>query len=123
VKAHLLAYNPVLAPERVHQILNNTQAVKTWLSPFPYAAVVLSELTVNELAAVLQTHFLGIWFILVEANRDNANGWLPPQFWEYISDPGTAWSKQLFASLFKNIPPPPLSPPPLGLLGDWKKLK
>lgn len=120
MKAFLLTYNSIFPPERVHQILNSTRAIETWLSPYPFAAVVLSRLTVNELAAVLQTHFAGIWFIVVEANKDNSNGWLPPQFWEYIADPDNAWSKKFLAGLLGDIPPPPKSPTLRGLLSGIK---
>jgi len=129
VKAYLLTYNSVFNPEYVHQILNNTRAIQTWVSPFPYSAIVLSNLTVNELAAVLQTHFAGVWFMLAEVNKDNTNGWLPAQFWEYVGDPQAAWSKRLFAQFAKTLPPPrpALTPPPglpaslEALLGDRKK--
>jgi hypothetical protein len=91
----------VLTPDDVYEILNNTAAVVTWVSPYPYLFIALSNLTVAELSAVLQTHFAGIWFILVEATPHNSNGWLPSQFWEYINDPGKAWSSTILADLLK----------------------
>jgi hypothetical protein len=112
VKAYILNANPILPFEHVHRILNNTSAVDTWVSPFQGCAIVLSRLTVSELAAVLQTHFSGVWFLLVEANQDNSNGWLPPQFWEYMSNPHKAWSDKILAGLLKQSPPPP---PPINL--------
>lgn len=39
MKAHLLAYSQVCAPRRVQRLLNDTQAVETWVTPFPYAAL------------------------------------------------------------------------------------
>lgn len=113
MKAYLLTHSGLLEPSQAYQILNQTQAIETWISPFPYSAVLISKLTVAELAAVLRSHFGDTWFILVEANKDNSNGWLPQQFWDYVMDPQKAWTQQLFARLFKNLPPPP----PPGLLG------
>jgi len=112
MRSYLLTHSAMLAPESVHQILNQTQSIETWLSPFPYAAVLISRLTISELSAVMHSHFGDTWFILVETSKDNVNGWLPQQFWDYLIDPQTAWSQQLFAKLHKNLPPPPQ-----GLLG------
>jgi hypothetical protein len=101
VKAFLFAHSSATPPESVYEILNSTRAVSTWASPFPYSAILLSNLSVSELSAVLQTHLYGIWFILIEATSENCNGWLPAQFWEYINDPGKAYSAKLFADLAK----------------------
>ena len=105
MKAYLLTYNSVFRPEDVHQILSGTHAVETWVSPFPYAAILLSDLALNELTAVLHTHFVGIWFILAEMHREHVNGWLPEPFWKYISDPQEVLSKKLFEEFVKNLPP------------------
>jgi hypothetical protein len=122
LKAFLLAYNSVFSPEYVHRVLSSTRAIQTWASPFPNTAIILSNLTVSELAAVLHTHFGEIWFIVVEVNKDNANGWLPAQFWDYVSDPQSTWSKRLFEQLGKTLPPPPSFPPSLeSLLSAGKK--
>lgn len=99
MRAFLLTYSNVLPPDFVHQVLNNTGAIQTWLSPFPYSAIVLSDLTVGELSAVLRTHFSGAWFLTVEINQENSNGWMAPQFWECINDPEGTWSKRFFAQL------------------------
>jgi hypothetical protein len=114
MRAYLLTHGATLEQEKVHGILNSTRAIETWLSPFPYAAVLVSKLTLGELTAVIRSHFGDHWFIVVETNRDNVNGWLPKQFWDYLIDPQTTWSQQLFAQYLKNLPPPP---PPQGLLG------
>jgi hypothetical protein len=115
MKAYVLTFNSALSDQHVHQILNSSKAIDTWLSPYQSTVIVLSRLTVSELAAVLQTHFLGIWFLVVEVTKDNSNGWLPPQFWEYIADPYKAWSSKILAGLLTNPPPPPPPPPSLGL--------
>ena len=128
MRAFALSHNIVIPPEDVYDILNATSAVVTWVSPYPYLDIVLSNLTVAELSAVLQTHFAGIWFLLVEATPINSDGWLPGQFWEYINDPGKAWSKTILADLLK-LPRPSLPAPApkeglpsfLDFLGQSKK--
>jgi hypothetical protein len=110
VKAYLLTYSSIVTPHQANGMLNRTAAIETWVSPFPYAAIIISRLTINELAAVLQTHFADAWFMVAEVNRDNCNGWLPKQLWDYVTDPQTAWSQQLLANLLKtqvSLPPPP----------------
>jgi len=120
VKAYLFTYSSIVTSEEANAILNRTAAIETWLSPFPYAAIIISRLSVNELAAVLRTHFHEAWFMVAEVNKDNSNGWLPKQLWDYVTDPQTAWSNQLLANLLRSqsslAPPPPPPPPSLTAL-------
>lgn len=115
MKAFLLSYGVTLNVAFVHYVLNDTNAVKTWVSPLPNASILVSDLTVIDLSAVLHGRFGDAWFVLVEANADNCNGWLPNEFWEYLTNPSVAWSKQLFKKFIPaNMPSsaaPPLYPP------------
>ena len=104
MNAYVLTHSA--APQTVYDMLNGSRAVMTWVSPFPYAALVLSNLTLPELSAVVHTHLGDTWFIVMEATQQNTQGWLPVHFWDYINDPQGTWSKQLFSKL----PPPWLKP-------------
>lgn len=107
MKAFLFTHSSLVASEEAHQRLSGTRAIATWFSPFPYSAMLLSDLTVNELTAVLNTHFQGVWFILAELTPENCNGLLPVELWDYVTDPFKAWTKKLFAQLPVTIPEPP----------------
>lgn len=110
VKPYLLTHNSLLSPEKTHRFLNETKAVQTWVSPYPCVSILLSDLTVNELTAVLNTHFGRIWFILVELETDRTNGRLPAEFWEYITNPQQAWSQNLFGNIATKKPSAPWVP-------------
>ena len=99
MKAHLLAYSQACAPPQVQRLLNDTQAVETWVTPFPYAAILVSRLDVNDIAAVLRDRLPGVWFMVTELRSDAVQGWLPKELWEYVNSPSDAWSRQLFANL------------------------
>lgn len=103
MRAFIFTHNPILQSEYVYDILNKTTSVETWVAPFSYSAILISKLTVSELSAVLHSHFGDAWFILVEANKDNVNGWLPNDFWEYILDPYTVWARQFQKSSIPNL--------------------
>ena len=45
MKAYLLTYGQACTPSQMHYLLNDTQAIETWVAPFPYAAIVLSNST------------------------------------------------------------------------------
>ena len=113
MNAYLFSYNSIIPQNTVQEILNQTSAVETWVAPISSSAIVLSRLSVAELAAVLHTHLGETWFLLIEATPQNSNGWLPANFWEYISNPDATWSKQILADLTKKTPPLGL-----GLLGN-----
>ena len=96
MKPFLLSFSALLNANHVHAVLNNSNSVETWISPFPFSAIVVSRLTAIELGAVLHSHFGDNLFIVVEATTYNTSGWLPPEFWEYVNNPQAAWSKNLF---------------------------
>ena len=113
MKAHLLVYSQACAPRQVQRLLNDTEVVETWVTPFPYAAILVSRLDVNDLAAVLRGRLPGVWFMVTELRSDAVQGWLPKELWEYVNSPSQAWSRQLFAGLegsrLGRPPAPPLS--------------
>lgn len=113
MKAFLFSYSALAQPEYVHNVLNTTRAIATWVTPFPYSAIVVSDLTVNELTAVFQTHMGEAWFIIVELAAGSCNGILPKQFWEYVENPLNAWTKKIMAQFEASKPPAILSPPPM----------
>lgn len=93
MNAYLLTYSQACTPTHVHQLLNDTPAVETWVTPFPYAAILISKLNVNDLAAVLRNRIPGVWFMVMELNRHSVQGWLPGNLWEYVNDPQQACLK------------------------------
>lgn len=107
MKAFILTYSSMLDIGYVHNVLNSSQSVETWISPFPYSAIVISKLTVSELSAVLHSHFGENWFIVIEASQHNSNGWLTKEFWDYIAEPQTAVARKVWSQLaLQNLPPP-----------------
>ncbi len=112
MKAYLFAYSQGWTQARVHAILNSTDAIKTWVAPFPYAAILVSELNAQDLGAVLHRRLSDAWFIVTEMNPRVVDGWLPGNLWEYVNDPGQAWSRKLF----EQLPPP--QPTQTGLSAD-----
>ena len=99
MKSYLLTYTQAVTPAYVQYVLNDTEAVATWVAPFPYAAILVSTLNTQDLAAVLRNRLPGIWFMVVELKGDTVQGWLPGNLWEYVNDPQQAWSRNLFAGL------------------------
>lgn len=117
MKAYLFCHSPILDPEQARQVLNRTAAVSTWISPFPYSAILVSSLEPNEIAGVLMSHFPGVWFLVTEVNQYITNGFLPKPFWDYVNNPTSANIAQILSQLRANAPPPalPTQPPQLGL--------
>ena len=99
MKPYLLTHTQAGTPAHVQHVLNDTRAVETWVAPFPYAAILISKLNVQDLAAVLRERLPGIWFMVTELKSDTVQGWLPGNLWEYVNDPQQAWSRNLFAEL------------------------
>jgi hypothetical protein len=99
MKAFLLSHSSLATPEYIRSVLNTSHAVTTWISPFPYSAIVLSNLTVDELSAIFRTHLGETWFILAELSAYTCNGYLPGQCWDYVNDPIGSWSEQILAQL------------------------
>ena len=112
MKAYLFAYSQTCTQAQVHAFLNDTNAIKTWIAPFPYAAILVSDLSAQDLGAILHRGLSGAWFIVTEMNRQLVDGWLPGNLWEYVNKPGQAWTQSLFGQL---PPTPPASPPPRGI--------
>lgn len=132
MNSFLLTHSNTTPAPLAYAILNNTRAVITWVSPFPYVAIVVSSLTLNELTAVLRTHFGNTWFLLIEATRENTNGLLPGDFWQYINNPLQAVRDKFLAEIQKSrettpgtLPPPPprLAPSPENSFPSRKKTK
>lgn len=103
MKAFLLNYSNVLEQNYVHAVLNHSNSIENWLSPFPNSVLVVSRLTSSELGAVLHSHFGDNLFLIVEVNAYNCAGWLPPEFWGFINNPQPVALKPLF--------PPPIARP------------
>lgn len=91
MKAYLLTYSPVCPRSRVHVVLNTTRAIRNWVSPFPYAAILVSDLTTQKLGAILRDR-LGdeVWFMVAQLDSELVDGWLPGDFWEFVDDPAEA---------------------------------
>ena len=101
MKAYLFAYSQAWTQAEVHAILDDTQAIKTWIAPFPYAAILISNLNSRALGAVLHRRLSDAWFVVTELNPASVDGWLPSNLWNYVNQPGQAWSQ----NLFENLPP------------------
>ena len=113
MKAYLFAYSQACVPQQVQDLLSDTREVATWVSPFPYAAILVSSLGVHDIAGVLRGRLPGVWFMVTELRGDSVQGWLPKALWGYVNEPSQAWSRRLFAGL-ETPPlrqPPPASPP------------
>ena len=106
MKSYLLSHSGACAPEHVQQVLNDIRAVETWITPFPYAAILISRLDVGDLAAVIRERLPGVWLMLTELNGRSVQGWLPANLWEYVNDPLKARSKKLFSGVAPPSPPP-----------------
>jgi hypothetical protein len=114
MKAFLFCHSALMKPDEVRSILDKTAAVVTWISPFPYSAIVLSELTVAELTAIFRTHLGQTWFIVAALENSSVDGLLPEQCWHYINDPVESWVAHLLARFQKSLTTstgPSLGPP------------
>ena len=111
MKAYLFAYSQACIQARVHAMLNDTEAVKMWVAPFPYAAILVSDLNTQDLGAVLHKRLSDAWFIVTEMNRQIVDGWLPENIWKYVNEPEQTWSRQLLEQLPSPQTPPPQAPP------------
>ena len=110
MKAYLFVYSQKCTQAQVHAFLNHTNAIKTWIAPFPYAAILLSDLGAQDLGAILHRRLSGAWFIVTEMNRQLVDGWLPGNLWTYVNEPELAGSQQ---SPLGQLPSPPPPPSPL----------
>ena len=119
MKSYLLTYTQAGTPAHVQHVLNDTRAVETWVAPFPYAAILISKLNTQDIAAVLRDRLPGIWFMVTELKSDTVQGWLPGNLWKYVNDPQHAWSRNMFAGLVG--PSSESSRPIRGLFADLQK--
>ena len=111
MKAYLLTHSQACTPTHVQSLLSETEGIETWVSPFPYGAILVSELHVRALAAVLRSRLPAVWFMVTELNGNAVQGWLPGNLWEYVNNPQQAASRGLFTELAKpsiQSPPNPL---------------
>ena len=102
MKAYLFAYSQAWTQAQVHAVLNDTNAIETWIAPFPSAAVLISDLSAQDLGAVLHRRLSDAWFIVTELNPASVDGWLPNNLWSYVNQPEQALS----LNPFENLPPP-----------------
>lgn len=107
MNSYLFAYSQACTPAQVQFVLNDTQAVDTWVAPFPYAAILLSELSVRDLGAVLHDRLPGVWFMITETHSHSVQGWLPQNLWEYVNAPHQARYRKLAEALVSPPPQPP----------------
>ena len=98
MKAYLLTYSQLCSPARAYTVLNATNAIKTWIAPFPYAAILVSDLGTQELGAILRQHLGNVWFLVTEINHQVVDGWLPGNLWKYVNDPAQASLRPLSLS-------------------------
>ena len=115
MKTYLFAYSQMCAQAQVHAFLDDTNAIKTWIAPFPYAAILVSDLDVQDLGAILHKRLSDAWFIVTEMDRQHVDGWLPGNLWTYVNKPEQAESRGLLRQL---SPPPPTSTGILGKIGQ-----
>ena len=91
MKAYLLTYSPVCPPKWVYKVLNTTQAIRNWVSPFPYAAILVSDLITEELSDILRNRLDDeVWFMVAQLDSELVDGWLPGDFWAFVNDPAEA---------------------------------
>ena len=104
MKPYLFAYSQACPQAHAHSVLNDTQGVDTWVSPFPHAAILVSRLNTQDLSAIIRERLPGVWFMVTEMTPQSVNGWLPGNLWEYVNDPPKAWSRELFKKLSTTPP-------------------
>lgn len=99
MKSFLFTYSQACTQAYAHAILDATQAIETWVAPFPYAAILISRLDVQDLTSVLRGRLPNVWFMVTEVNGQSANGWLPGDLWLYVNEPYEAWAKKIFSDV------------------------
>lgn len=90
MKPYLFTYSAACSQEGVHAILNATVPIHNWVAPFPYAAILESELDTRELGAILRQQLNGAWFVVTQIDGQLTNGWLPGDFWQFVNNPAEA---------------------------------
>ncbi len=104
MKAYIFSWNNVYTSEYVTFLLNDTQAIETWVSPISGTAILISKLSITDLSSVLHGRLGEVWFLLVEATQYNTNGWLPNNFWNYINNPQSMVQRNYLAELLSTPP-------------------
>lgn len=99
MKSHLFTYSQARTQEHVHDVLNDTEGVQTWIAPFPYSAILVSKLSAQDLSAILRERLPNVWFMVAEMDPQAVNGWLPGNLWGYVNDPQKAASGQLIRNI------------------------
>ena len=99
MKSYLFTYGQACTQAQVHDVLNDTEGVQTWVAPFPYSAILISMLNVHDLSAILRNRLPDVWFMVTEVDHQAVNGWLPGDFWEYVNAPQKVGSQQLFRAI------------------------
>ena len=80
----------------MHAVLNNTDAIQDWIAPFPYSAILVSNLTTQELSEILRRRLDDeVWFMVAQLDSQLVDGWLPSDFWEYVDNPAGASLREL----------------------------
>ena len=85
MKSYLFTYSPMCADWHAQAILNETNAVTTWVQPFPNAAIVISSLEAKDLGAVLRSRLGATWFVVTEIHGATIDGLLPGNLWQFIN--------------------------------------
>ena len=99
MNAYLFTCSQAWTQGQIQSVLNSTQAIETWVAPFPHAAILVSKLDTQDLGAILRRRLPGVWFVVTEVNQYSVDGWLPADFWEYVNNPYQAWSRRLIEQL------------------------
>lgn len=91
MKTYLFSYSNLCPPWQAHAVLNDTNAVVTWAQPLPNAAVIVSNLDVQDLAAVFRRRLGETWFLITELNAGTVDGYLPANLWSFINSAQATW--------------------------------
>ena len=94
MKTYLFTYSTMCSEFQAQSILNETNAVATWVQPFPNAVLLASDLSVQDLAAVLRERLGTTWFLISEMTSTTVNGLLPANLWEFVNKARIPWQPQ-----------------------------
>ena len=86
MKPYLFTYSQMCPGWHAQAILNETNAVKNWVQPFPNAVIVLSGLDAYDLAAVLRVRLGETWFLVTELSSATVDGFLPGNLWQFVNN-------------------------------------
>ena len=121
LKAFLLVFHSGVPRQTITDYLDTRPEVLDWLSPFPNAVFIVSRGNVRELQQVIHQQFSTLFFCLAEVGAQNADGWLPPNVWDFVNNPKSSgkWDlpPPLPPSSLPDLGLPPTKPPPKDLSG------